>query len=155
VENIRHAILYCNSKAPPAGRHWKGELPALATSEVIRDFALIARQGAKRVFHCLVEKNKQLPRITVWIDNFNAGKADAAKIWYWSGRTAGAAYTALWRDKSSFAHAVAERVLRYPVRVGGALRIVTVHEAINTHSAAIVPAVLKQYGTPRIFFGVD
>lgn len=158
MENIRHVILYCSSKAPN-GDHWKDEIPQLETSEIIRDFALIGRQGSKRVFHCIVEKNAQLPRIVNWIDDYNIGKADADKIWYWHGKTSDIAYTALWQDPESFAHSIAERVLRYPVTTeieGETVTIlVTVYEAINIYGASIMSAVLKQHGTPHRFFGVD
>lgn len=159
MENIRHVILYCNGKAPDTGTHWKDEIPALAASEVIRDFSLIEKQGAKRVFHCLVEKNAQLPRIVAWIDNYNDGKSDADKSWYWPGKTADAAYAALWQDGSSFAHAIAERVLWYPIEVEieGQMvtQFVTVYVAINMHDVSIIPSVLKQYGTRHKIFGVD
>jgi hypothetical protein len=154
-----NVILYCNSKVPEvigeASEHWKNEMPALAASEVIRDFYLLKKQGTKRVFHCLVEKNKQLPRIVNWIDNYNEGMADSDKIWYWSGQTAKDAYIKLWKDNNSFAHLIAEKVLRYPAFIGeeGSRVFVSVYEAINTHGIAIDPDTLKQYGISHTFFG--
>jgi hypothetical protein len=152
-------ILYCNSKAPEViddvAEHWKDKIPALGTSEVIRDFYLLGEEGGKRVFHCLVEKNNQLPRIASWIDNYNDGKSNVDKIWYWFGRTAKDVYSNLWSDSSSFAHLIAEKVLRYPVFIDEETGqvLVSVYEAINTHGVTIVPDILKGYGIPHTFFG--
>jgi hypothetical protein len=150
-------IVYCDARAVSEQTHWKQEVPDLAT-EVIHDFRLLGVQGTKRVYHCLVEKTDQLSRITDWITAFNVGKTDANKIWYWNAATAEQAYTNLWQDTELFAHAVAERVLRYPVQVeveGEMVTIlVSVYDAINTYGATIDPVILKQYGMPHKFFGI-
>jgi len=155
---VLNVILYCNGRAPEEGDHWKDELPALEGTEVIRDFHLVAKQGLKRAYHCLMERNEQLPRVKNWIDAYNVGKPDADKIWYWSGKTVEEAYTKLWQDENNFAHAVAERVLRYPVTVEGEFgpetRLVTVHEVIVGYGEEIIPSVLKQHGVPHRFLGV-
>lgn len=149
-----HAILYCEAKAPDEGTHWKDEVPKLEASEIIRDFTLIGKQGTKRVFHCLVEKNAQLPRILAWIDSYNDGKTDPNKIWYWYGQSSDEAYRSLWQDANAFAHSVAERVLIYPVEIEPDVwALVTVYDAINTYGVTIVNSVLKKYGTPHRFFG--
>lgn len=157
-----HVILYCDGRVPqalPEGilEHWKDEVPSLGTGEVIRDFSLLGKQGTKRVFHCKIAKTSQLSRVLTWIMNYNDGKSDPEKIWYWVGKTARDAFESLWEDAEAFAHNIAERVLQYPVEVleegQTVTKFVSVYEAINTYSETILPAVLKQYGVPHKFLG--
>lgn len=158
-----HVLVYCDSRIPNViggeVEHWKDEIPSLGASEVIRNFKLVAKQGTKRIFHCVIRKTAQLSRVLVWIINYNDGKADQDKIWYWVGPSANDVFTDLWQDANSFAHSIAERVLQYPVTVQidgqDVTKFVSVYDAINTHGASIVPAVLKQYGVPHKFLGEE
>jgi hypothetical protein len=118
--------------------------------DVLINYMKLVEQNGKYVFQVLLDSSGKLPNIRAWIDSYNEGKAAADRIWYWYGDTAEDAYAALWKDEAAFAHAVAERVLLYPVQVDvegeTVMRRVSVYDAINTYGVTINPQILKKYG---------
>lgn len=143
---IVNVLLYCEDIDAPENTHWKSKVPRLADGEVIRDFRLIASQGDKRFFHCIMEKNAQSIRVKNWIDNTWNPENPGNEILYWIGVTADEAYTKLWQDVPN--RAIAERVLRYPVATtceGNPCTImVSVYEAENTYGETIVPSNIRK-----------
>ena len=144
MANIKHALILCDGTAPPTDTdgvpvHWKTIIPKLKSTEIIRDFQLIAEQGAKKLFYCLLEKNEQWPRVVQWIqDNPLEG------IEWWVGNTPDEMWKKLWQDN----RAVAIRVLKYKVQTtdeeGNAVnRLVTVKEAEDTFGVTIDPKLIK------------
>lgn len=140
-----NVLLYCNFRAPhlvadrvdaalahrggptkaaakEALEHWKPEIPDVGVDEVVRDFYVVARQGTKRFYHCLVDTDeanpKQFERIRNYIIGFNAGKPIAQQVLYWKGKTAEDAYKALWQDRTTdpFIETIAKKILQYPIR---------------------------------------
>ena len=161
---VLNVILYCNGRAPEivgeVSEHWKSEIPALEASEVIRDFMLIGKQGAKRVFHCLVEKEPgnlgQIKRIIDYVENYNDGKAIQDQILFWSARTADEAYTKLWQDRVTdpFIETIAKKILRYPVDTlcdgEPCTLIVSVEDAEDVYGETIDPQKIL---VPHRFLG--
>lgn len=120
-----NVLIYCDFRVPQGEEikeHWKPEIPNVGIDEVIRDFRVIAKQGDKRVFHCLVDTDeaapKQFERIKTYIENFNEGKAIQQQILYWKGATALDMYKALWQDRTTdpFIETIAKKILQYPIR---------------------------------------
>lgn len=118
-------LLYCDFRAPQGTEikeHWKPEIPNVGVDEVVRNFYIVASQGSKRLFHCLIETDnispKQMERIKAYIDTFNEGKSIQQRILYWKGSTALEAYKALWQDRGTdpFIETIAKKILQYPVR---------------------------------------
>jgi hypothetical protein len=158
-----NVLIYCNFRAPAGEEikeHWKPEIPDVGVDEVIRDFRLIAKQGAKRFYHALVYKSadnsKQFARIKTYIDNFNDGKPINQRILFWHSKTARQVYKNLWLDRTTdpFIETIAKRVLRYPVQTTcdgePCTRIVTVEEAETTYGESIDAQKILM---PHSFFG--
>jgi len=127
IANARtlNVLIYADFREPSGGEikeHWKPEIPDVGVDEVVRNFRVIARQGTKRFFHCLIETDevtpKQMERIKSYIDTFNEGKAINEQILFWHGATALDAYRALWQDRTTdpFIEAIAKNILQYPIR---------------------------------------
>lgn len=128
-----HVLIYCDYRAPGVigelKEHWKPEIPSLGPM-VIRDFMIVASQGSKRMFHCLINKDSNWAPVKNYIDNH-----PELGILYWWGKSARKAYKSLWQDNLT----IAKRVLRYEVCVGDPCenRTVTVYDAETVYGETI------------------
>lgn len=129
-------LIYCDGKAPATGTHWKAIVPDL--NELVVNFKLIGQVGAKKLFHCRLDKAGQYGRIKNYIDNH-----PELGIKYWVG-TGDQCYVQLYQDSEN--QAIAMRALKYPVEVEiegiTSIMYVSVYDAINTYgvSAATIQA---------------
>ncbi len=130
-----NAIIYCNyrnSEVEGIKKHWKPNIPDVGVDEVIRDFVVLEKQGAKRVYHAMVDTSSggdgQIDRIKSFIRGVNGCEAPTlqgptcstavgSQILAWWDRDVTQMYTKMWQDRSTHAvfNTIAKRVLRYPV----------------------------------------
>jgi hypothetical protein len=168
------AILYCNFRAPSGEEikeHWKPEIPNVGIDEVIRDFRLLEKQGAKRVYHALVDTSSgedgQVGRIKEHIRTLNGCEAPVLQgpecttpvgqqILAWWAKDADTMYKRLWQDRATHAifETIAKSILRYPVETTcdgePCTLIVSVADAETTYSETIDPQKLM---IPHRFYG--
>jgi hypothetical protein len=137
--------------------HWKSEVPDVGSSELIRDFRLLAKQGTKRVYHALVEANKvQLNRIKTYIENYNDGLPAVDRLGYWHGRTAEDAFKNLWQDRSthSLIDSIAKTILHYPIKTETGdpdhPALASIQDAEDSYGLTIDPQKIK---IPHRFLG--
>jgi hypothetical protein len=154
-----HVILYCNFRTPVGDEikeHWKPEIPDVGVDEVIRNFGVLAKQGTKRLFLCLVDTNEvsqgQFERIKSYIENFNSGKPINEQILYWSHSSALGAARKLWADRTTdpFIQTIIEDSFYYPVRAltGNEEHPIKalIKDARDVYGLTIEPSVLEAFG---------
>lgn len=128
-----HVLIYCDFREPGVvgelKEHWKPEIPALGPM-VITNFMIVAKEGSKRVFHCLIQSDSHWQPVKNYIDNH-----PELGILYWWGRTTKQVYTNLWQDNK----AIAKRVLLYEVPEVGT---VTAYDAETIYGETIDPSKL-------------
>jgi hypothetical protein len=112
-------LLYCDGEAPKlqdsSPVHWKSIIPKLDGS-VIMNFVVLATQGAKRLFYCLLDTDDPLfAKVRDWVQ---ANKVALGLKW-WVGGSAREVWKEVFKDRLTdiVARTMIENLIKYPVQV--------------------------------------
>jgi hypothetical protein len=115
-----HVLVYVDGETPATTAdgttvHWKSIVPKL-NGDVIQNFVVLATQGSKRLFYCLLDTDDpQFARVRDWVQ---ANKATLGLKW-WVGRSAREVWKEVFKDRTTdtVASTIINNLIKYPVTV--------------------------------------
>lgn len=115
-----HVLLYIDGQTTPTTQdgtpvHWKSVIPKL-DGTVITDFVVLAQQGSKRLFYCLVDTESEM--YTKARAFFLANK-DSQGLKWWAAESAKLMWKEVFKDRGTDAVAAwaINNLIKYPVTV--------------------------------------
>jgi len=107
---FKNVILVCDSKKANEEEHWKSDIPDF-DDEIIRNFVLLGEYNGKKIYHCLIDDQFQLPIIEDKVKNKDKPKKDKLKT---SSKRIKEIYKDFLDDPDTSEYA--EQIMKYPVQ---------------------------------------
>jgi hypothetical protein len=115
-----HVLLYIDGQTPPTTQdgtpvHWKSIIPKL-DGTVINDFVLLASQGSKRLFYCLIDPSSE---VYTKARAFFVANKDAQSLKWWAAASAKDMWKEVFKDRTTdtVANWAIQNLIKYPVVV--------------------------------------
>jgi hypothetical protein len=115
-----HVLLYIDGQTTPVIQdgtpvHWKSVVPKL-DGTVITNFVVLAQQGAKRLFYCLVDTDSEM---YAKARAFFLANKDAQGLKWWAAGSAREMWKEVFKDRGTDAVAAwaINNLIKYPVTV--------------------------------------